>query len=48
MKAVNCFIGLLTAELLVILGGFGISCWLFAQVPDPKNILAMVPICFTG
>jgi len=48
MKPLNCFLGLLVTELIVILGGFGISCWLFAQVPDSRNVLAMVPICFTG
>jgi len=40
----------------VLLGAFGISCYLFSEVkkeeseeyPANKNALAMIPICFTG
>jgi len=48
MKALKCFYALLATEMIVVLAGFGIAAWMFAQVPDPKNVLAMVPICFLG
>ena len=48
MKGSRCFNATLVVELVIILIGFGISCWIFAQVPDSENVLGMVPICFTG
>ena len=54
MMTHNIFISAL--KFLVLLGAFGISCYLFAEVkkeesedyPANKNALAMIPICFTG
>merc|ERR1712176_1344590 len=51
-----CFVTFFALKFLVLLGAFGISCYLFAEVkkeesedyPANKNALAMIPICFTG
>ena len=45
---ITCFLGLLMSELVVVLGGFGISGWLYSRVPDPRNIITILPLCFLG
>merc|ERR1712227_1080451 len=36
------------SELMVALGGLGISGWLYSRVPDPRNIITILPLCFLG
>ena len=45
---IRAFFGLLVAELIVVLGGFGISAWFYSQVPNPRNIFAILPLSFLG
>merc|ERR1712062_601350 len=47
-KSEKCTIFFLVFMFLVVGAAFGISCYLFSQVNDTQNILAMVPICFTA
>ena len=47
-KPLNCFVGLLISELIVVLAGFGIAAWFYAKVPDPRNVFAILPLSFLG
>jgi len=48
MKRVAIFLAVIIIELILALGGFGVSAYLYAQVPDHQNVLSMVPLCFMG
>lgn len=48
MKRVAIFLAVIIIELILALGGLGVSAYLYAKVPDNQNVLSMVPLCFMG
>lgn len=48
MKRAAIFLAVIIIELILAIGGLGVSAYLYAKVPDNQNVLSMVPLCFMG